>query len=108
MLFDVKVSPGRSQKFASILLSATNAIKGWIHMYHRKLFEQGEIQIEYNGIFMLAEILIRAHRKGYTFYEFEVKQTQRLTWIATSAKPSTLIQSFFDVGLLGLKLIRVY
>lgn len=69
----------------------------WIHLYHRKLFDDGGIKIEFNGIFMLAEILIKAKRKGYTFFEFEVEQTQRLTGIATSAKPSSMLKTLLDV-----------
>lgn len=69
----------------------------WIHMYNRKIFTTGKIEIEYKGIFMLAEILIKAKRKGFTFYEVEVEQTERLTGIATASKPSAIIKTIFDV-----------
>ena len=69
----------------------------WIHLYNRKIFANKSITIESNGIFMLAEILIKAHRKGFTFFEFEVQQTQRLTGIATSAKPSAMFKTFSEV-----------
>jgi glycosyltransferase involved in cell wall biosynthesis len=88
----------------SILFGLRLKDYNWIHLYNRKIFDQGEIKIDYNGIFMLAEILIKAKQKGYTFYEFEVIQTQRLTGIATSAKPSVVFQTFMDMLVFRLKL----
>ena len=38
----------------------------WIHLYKRELFNK-DIEITYDGIFMLAEVLIKAKRKGYSF-----------------------------------------
>ncbi len=69
----------------------------WIHMYDRKIFTEGGITIEYDGIFMLAEILIKAKGKGYTFYQFEVEQKQRLTGIATASRPSAIIRTLRDI-----------
>jgi glycosyltransferase involved in cell wall biosynthesis len=73
-------------KIISLLFGMHLRDYNWIHLYHRKIFDEGKITIEHNGIFMLAEILIKAKRKGFTFYEFEVQQTQRLTGIATASK----------------------
>jgi glycosyltransferase involved in cell wall biosynthesis len=69
----------------------------WIHMYNRKLFDEGKIEIEYNGIFMLAEILIKAKRAGFTFCEFEVEQTERLTGIATASKLTAIIKTLGEM-----------
>jgi len=69
----------------------------WMHMYHRKLFDEGKISIEYNGIFMLAEILIKAKQKNYSFFEIEVEQHERLTGIATASKPSAILKTFVDI-----------
>ena len=69
----------------------------WIHLYNRRIFDEGKIEIEYNGIFMLAEILIKAQRKGFTFYEFEVEQTERLTGIATASKFSAIIRTLGEM-----------
>lgn len=90
-------------KTISILFGMHLRDYNWIHLYHRKIFDEGKITIEYNGIFMLAEILIKARRKGFTFYEFEVRQIQRLTGIATAAKPSAMLRTFFDVVSFRLK-----
>jgi undecaprenyl-phosphate 4-deoxy-4-formamido-L-arabinose transferase len=69
----------------------------WIHLYHRKIFEQGQIHIEYDGIFMLAEILIKAKRKGFTVFEFPVQQRQRLTGIASASKLVNVLKTTRDV-----------
>jgi len=69
----------------------------WIHMYHCKIFKSGVIRIEYDGIFMLAEVLIKADRKGYSFIEFPVDQKQRLTGIASVSKLSNILKTFIDV-----------
>lgn len=69
----------------------------WMHMYHRKIFDEGKINIEYNGIFMLAEILIKAKQKKFSFFEIEVEQHERLTGIATASKPSAIIKTLAAV-----------
>ena len=69
----------------------------WIHLYHRKIFFDGKIQIEYNGIFMLAEVLIKARNKSYTFIEFPVNQTQRITGDASASKLKNIIKTIKDV-----------
>jgi glycosyltransferase involved in cell wall biosynthesis len=56
----------------------------WIHMYKRAMFDH-DVQIENGGIFMLAEVLIKAHRKGYTFSEFPVAMRARQDGSATAA-----------------------
>lgn len=75
----------------------------WIHMYNRKIFDEGKIQIEYNGIFMLAEILIKAKRKKFTIQEVEVEQYERLTGIATASKVSAIIKTLIEIISFRLK-----
>ena len=69
----------------------------WIHMYNRKIFDEGKIKIEYDGIFMLSEILIKARNAGFTFVEFEVEQTERLTGIATASKFSAVVRTLGEI-----------
>lgn len=69
----------------------------WIHLYHRKIFFEGKVTIEYNGIFMLAEVLIKAKNKSYTFIEFPVNQTQRITGDASASKLKNIINTIKDV-----------
>lgn len=56
----------------------------WIQMYRRKMFS-GDVSIEHTRVFMLAEVLIKAHRKGYTFVEFPVGMKARQTGVPTAA-----------------------
>jgi len=84
-------------KLVSILFSMNLRDYNWIHMYHRKIFDEGKIEIEYNGIFMLAEILIKAKRAGFSFYEFEVEQKERLTGIATASKLTAILKTLAEI-----------
>jgi glycosyltransferase involved in cell wall biosynthesis len=84
-------------KLVSVLFSLRLRDYNWIHMYHRKIFDEGKIEIEYNGIFMLAEILIKAKRARFTFYEFEVEQKERLTGIATASKLTAIMRTLEEI-----------
>lgn len=84
-------------RMVSIMFNMNLRDYNWIHMYNRKIFDEGKIEIEYNGIFMLAEILIKAKRKGYTFFEFEVEQKERLTGIATASKFSAIVKTLLEI-----------
>jgi glycosyltransferase involved in cell wall biosynthesis len=84
-------------KLVSVLFNMNLRDYNWIHMYDRKIFDEGEIEIEYDGIFMLAEILIKAQRAGFAFYEFEVEQMERLTGIATASKLSAIIKTLAEI-----------
>jgi dolichol-phosphate mannosyltransferase len=88
----------------SIMFSMKLKDYNWIHLYHRSIFEKGRIKIEYNGIFMLAEILIKARNKGFSFIEFEVEQTQRLTGIATASKFINILKTFSNLITFKLKI----
>lgn len=85
------------QRMISALFDMHLRDYNWIHMYDSRIFREGGISIRYDGIFMLAEILIRAQRGGFTFYEFEVEQTQRLTGIATASRPAAILRTVRDM-----------
>lgn len=84
-------------KLVTVLFKMNLRDYNWIHMYNRKIFDEGKIEIEYNGIFMLAEILIKAKRAGFTFFEFEVEQTERLTGIATASRFTAILKTLVDI-----------
>jgi hypothetical protein len=65
-------------------------------MYHRRIFDNG-VTIQSKGMFMLAEVLIAAKKKGYTFYEIPVRQTQRITGVATASKLSTILKTLKEI-----------
>ena len=69
----------------------------WIHMYHRKIFSENGIQITSKGVFMLAEVLIAAKRKGVSIFEIPVKSSQRFTGVATAAKWSTVFKTLKEM-----------
>lgn len=69
----------------------------WIHMYNRRVFSENGIGITSKGLFMLAEVLISAKRKGYSFYEIPVLQTQRITGVATASMYSTVIMTLKEI-----------
>lgn len=76
----------------------------WIHLYDRKIFESGAITIENDGLFMLAEVLIKAKRAGYSFVEFPVTQPERLTGVASAAKISNVVKTLIALTKLWIKL----
>jgi glycosyltransferase involved in cell wall biosynthesis len=67
----------------------------WIHVYKREVFK--DIEIQSQGIFMLAEVLIKARNKGFKIREIEVEQKQRVTGIATITKPSAIYKTFLEM-----------
>ena len=69
----------------------------WVHCYQRHIFAADKVQIEYDGIFMLAEVLIKAHRLGYTMEEFPVHHYMRKAGNATAAGFNTAWQTFKDM-----------
>ena len=68
----------------------------WIHMYPKQMFDR-DITIEYDGIFMPAEVLIKAHKKGYSFHEFPVDMEKRTSGKATAQSLKAIIQTFKDL-----------
>lgn len=73
----------------------------WIHLYNKKIF--CKIEIEAKGIFSLAEVLIKANRNNYSFFEVEVEQQQRLTGIATASKPMAVLKTIIEMFQLYFK-----
>lgn len=62
----------------------------WLHMYRGDLFRNGTLRIRSKGLFMLAEVLVRADRAGLSFHEVTVDQPERLAGVATASKPSAV------------------
>ncbi len=67
----------------------------WIHLYKREIFNNIEIKSE--GLFMLAEVLIKAKNNNIEIFEVEVEQKQRLTGIATASKFSAILQTLREI-----------
>ena len=67
----------------------------WIHIYRKDIFN--DIQIQSSGIFMLAEVIIKARKRGFIIKEIEVEQKQRVTGDATMTKPNAIFKTFKEM-----------
>ena len=92
------------QILISLLFGVRLKDYNWIHLYPRKIFEP-DLQIGNDRIFMLAETLIRAHRKGYSFFEFPVEMIPRRAGKKTAASFKAQYNVFRDVFSFFLKSI---
>ena len=68
----------------------------WIHLYKRSIFTEKGITIDYKGIFMLPEVLIKAKQKRLSFYEFPITMMKRENGSATAASYKAAIRTFRD------------
>ena len=64
----------------------------WIHLYDRAIFDK--IVIEDEGIFMLAEVLIKAKKNNYSFFEFPIEMEERMDGVKTAASFKAAIRTF--------------
>ena len=73
----------------------------WIHMYHR---EQLMLFLgESNGVFILAEHIIKAKRMGLRITGVDVAYVERTAGVATGIKPKTIINSAWELVVFFLK-----
>ena len=57
----------------------------YIHLYRRDVFDH--VRIEYSGVFITAEILIKARDLGYRLVEVDIDYVPRVAGEATCGKP---------------------
>ena len=67
----------------------------WIHMYRRERLDQ--FMGESNGVFFLAESLIRAKRIGLRIIGVDVSYVERSAGVATGIKPTTIFSTIFEL-----------
>ena len=67
----------------------------WIHAYRKSIFDK--INIEYFGIFMLSEVLIKAKRTGCSIKEFPVEMIKRSGGVATAGSWKAVCKTFSDM-----------
>jgi glycosyltransferase involved in cell wall biosynthesis len=82
-------------KVVSILFFICLKDYNWIHIYRKNIFNKIEIQSK--GIFMLAELIIKARNNGFSIKEIEVEQKQRVTGIATMTRPNAILKTFKEM-----------
>ncbi len=69
----------------------------WIQIYKSRIFREDGITIEYDGIFFLVEILVKAKRQRLIIAEVPAKMKKRIHGKPTNAKPSVIWQTFRDM-----------
>lgn len=79
----------------------------WIQFYRRTIFTEKIIEIENNGIFFLAEILIKAKRAHLIIVEVPTKMKKRLYGKSTCFKYSVMFDTFINMIKLFLKIRKV-
>ncbi|MBI5365517.1 MAG: glycosyltransferase family 2 protein [Planctomycetes bacterium] len=67
----------------------------YIHLYRRKIFER--ITIESRGVFLTAEVVIKARDLGYRLTEVEARYVPRERGEASCGKPSVIWQTVRDL-----------
>ncbi len=82
----------------SILFGMKLKDYNWIHLYNAKIFQPEGIQIESRGIFMLAEVLVKAKRKNFSFYEIPVEHNERIYGIPTASSYLTTIKTAVNLS----------
>jgi len=68
----------------------------YIHLYKRHIFER--IEIESRGVFMTAEVLIKARDLGYRLTEVEIGYVARETGTASCGKLSVIVRAVWDMA----------
>ncbi|MBI4831063.1 MAG: glycosyltransferase family 2 protein [Candidatus Lindowbacteria bacterium] len=67
----------------------------YIHMYRRTMLER--IEIESRGVFITAEIMIKAHDLGYRLQEVDITYVPRSAVKATCGKPRVILRTVKDL-----------
>ena len=67
----------------------------WIHMYKRNQIDTFMGKSE--GVFLLAENIIRAKRRGLRIVGVDVNYTERESGIATGAQPKTILKTIWEL-----------
>lgn len=74
----------------------------WVHIYKTKLFKK--IKTKSNGVFYLAEIIVRSHEAGFKISEAAASYNPRLTGISKNARLSVALQTLWDLIKLWLEI----
>lgn len=75
----------------------------WIHLYKKSALKKAGIEIESRGIFMLAEILVKAERRGLKIVEFPVDHDMRVTGTPSATKPQVILFTIKEMVVFLLK-----
>lgn len=78
-----------------ILFGTTFRDVNWVHLWHRKVFEDCRPKSE--GVFLLEEIIVRATRNKFSFVEIESKYRPRQGGKATGDNPLVILRTVKDM-----------
>ncbi len=73
----------------------------YIHCYRRTLLQQ--LNIESRGVFITAEIMIKANDLGYRLVEVEIPYVPRVAGVATCGRAAVILQTVRDLLRLWLR-----
>lgn len=73
----------------------------YIHLYRRKVFEQ--IEIESRGVFLSAEILVKARDLGFRLVEVEIGYVPRSGGQATCGRPRVIAKAVWELAVFWLR-----
>lgn len=76
----------------------------WIHGYKLSNFNNHNLTIDSKGIFSLAEVVIRAKINRLEIIEIPIKQTQRLTGVATASRWSSVFKTLYEMFVFRVKI----
>jgi hypothetical protein len=74
-------------------------------LFKRDLFDK--IKIKTKDAFIDAEIMIKAHKLGYTTTEVGVKHLPRLDGISTAARPSIILKTIKEIYIFKQELRKI-
>ncbi len=78
-----------------LLFGTTFRDVNWVHLWHRKVFEQCNMKSE--GVFLLEEIIVRATRNKFSFVEIESDYRPRQGGEATGGNPLTILKTMQEM-----------
>jgi len=78
-----------------IMFGTTFRDVNWVHLWHRKVFEQCNMKSE--GVFLLEEIIVRATRNKFSFVEIESDYRPRQGGKATGGNPVTILKTIQEM-----------
>jgi dolichol-phosphate mannosyltransferase len=67
----------------------------WVHLYRRRIFEQ--IDLEFAGIVMEAEVVLKAHMLGLRIREVASPMQERTHGRASAARPKVMVRTGWDL-----------
>ncbi len=67
----------------------------YVHMYRRNIFDH--FHVDMKGVFITAEIMIKARDAGFRLKEVEINYVPRVAGVATCGRPSVISRTIIDM-----------